>query len=127
GSCTTDCATTNNGDGTYTATLTSATLANNSVSVTAKLDSSALTNTASLAFVAGPATKLVITGQTTSALAGDASSGTSSNFVIAVTAKDANNNTATVSQTTGVALAISTGTNGTLANNTGSITTSSKT
>ncbi len=61
GACTSNCATTDNGDGTYTATLTSSTTAHN-VTVSAKLDGSSLTNTQTVTFAPGVATKLVVTG-----------------------------------------------------------------
>ena len=86
GACTSNCATTDNGDGTYTATLTSSTTAHN-VTVSAKLDGSSLTNTQTVTFAPGVATKLVVTGsgaQTAGAAQG-----------LTITAKDAFSNTAT--------------------------------
>ena len=86
GACTANCATTDNGDGTYTATLTSSTVAHN-VTVSAKLDGSSLTNTQTVTFAPGVATKLVVTGSGTQT-AGAAQS-------LTITALDAFGNTAT--------------------------------
>ncbi|MES1247893.1 MAG: invasin domain 3-containing protein, partial [Actinomycetota bacterium] len=94
-------AVTDNGNGTYTATLTSSTTANPSVTVSAKLDGSSLSNTASVAFNPGAATKLVFTQQPSSANAG-ASTGT-----IKVSVEDANNNVVT-GDTSNVTVALTT-------------------
>ena len=87
GSCTSNCATTDNGNGTYTATLTSSTTAH-AVTVTAKLDSSTVSNTGAVTFAPGPATKLLLGAATTTPTAGVGDN-------LTVTAQDVNNNTAT--------------------------------
>ena len=86
GACTANCATTDNGDGTYTATLTSSTTAHN-VTVSAKLDGSSLTNTQTVTFAPGAATRLIVTG------AGTQTAGTAQSLTI--TAADAFGNTDT--------------------------------
>lgn len=78
--------TTNNNDGTYTATLTAGTAAG-VASISATLNTNALTNTASVTFTSGTATKLVVTGS------GSQTAGASQ--TITITAQDANGNTAT--------------------------------
>ncbi len=79
-------AVTDNGDGTYTATLTSATSVG-TATITGNLDAVAIVSTATVDFTPGTATHYAVTGAA-SATAGVATS-------VTVTAKDAFNNTAT--------------------------------
>ncbi len=62
---------TDNSDGTYTATLTSSTTAG-SATITGALNSSALSNSTSVTFVAGPATKYLVTSSSYGPIAGSA-------------------------------------------------------
>ncbi len=62
---------TDNANGTYTATLTSSTTAG-TATITGTLNASALSNSTSVAFVAGPATKYIVTSSSYSPIAGSA-------------------------------------------------------
>jgi ribulose-5-phosphate 4-epimerase/fuculose-1-phosphate aldolase len=63
-------ATTDNSDGTYTATLTSGTVVANSVQITAKLDGSNLANVATVAFTPGAAASYVVSRSDITPVAG---------------------------------------------------------
>jgi adhesin/invasin len=86
--------TTDNANGTYTATLTSATSTGTST-ISATLNAVSLTNTASVTFTAGSVTRFAVTmsGGTTPLSAVAKTAGTA--FQVRVTAQDANNNTVT--------------------------------
>ncbi|MGA0871392.1 MAG: invasin domain 3-containing protein, partial [Phycisphaerales bacterium] len=96
------------GDGTSTATLTSSTTSG-TATVTGTLDSAAIADDASVAFVAGPATKLAITTQP---VGGASGSLLATQPVVVV--QDANGNTVTTDSTTQIAVAIQSGTGGSL-------------
>ncbi len=85
---------TDNGNGTYSATLTSATTTG-TATVTAKLNNVSFTNSTTVGFTSGTASKFAVTmsGGTTLLSAAAKTAGTS--FQVRVTAQDANGNTVT--------------------------------